>query len=358
MMPAYNAERFIGRAVDSVLAQSLTNWELVIVDDGSVDRTGAIAAACASDPRVRVIHQANRGEAAARNVALDQMTGEFVAFLDADDLFLPGHLGAAVAYLQAHPEHAGVYSDGYYISEGGRRLKKLSARRRPPVTGRVFDEVVLGPDLFGPPLCVVLRRRPIRTRGLRFDENIVIGPDWDFFVRYADEGLFGYIDQVTCLYCVHEANLTVQTGVERRCLELAKCRANAVHMAAFAKCPLDVRVAVFYDLLVVLLRTNPEEQQRILDWPEFLALPANVQGCLLRLMASKAILFGGSGAVVREWLQRSRRLSPMDSRGALLSALHRVSPTLCRTVLRLRTRDEADPLRQPPFKDLDLVRAQ
>ena len=91
MMPAFNAERFIGRAIGSLRAQTFTDWELIVVDDGSTDATGAIARS-AGDPRIRVIRQDNRGEAAARNVALAASTGEYVAFLDADDAFLADHL--------------------------------------------------------------------------------------------------------------------------------------------------------------------------------------------------------------------------------------------------------------------------
>src|SRR5512145_295142 len=98
MMPAYNAEVYIRQSIDSVLAQTYPNWELVIVDDGSTDRTGEIASEY-GDPRIRVFRQENGGEAAARNTALKNIQGEFLAFLDADDLYLPDHLEVSVEYL-------------------------------------------------------------------------------------------------------------------------------------------------------------------------------------------------------------------------------------------------------------------
>lgn len=107
MMPAHNAEAFIGQAIESVLAQSYLHWELVIVEDGSSDRTAEIFLEYA-DPRIRVVRQENGGEASARNTALKNVQGEFLAFLDADDLYLPNHLEVAVEYLLSHPKADGV----------------------------------------------------------------------------------------------------------------------------------------------------------------------------------------------------------------------------------------------------------
>ena len=91
-MPVYNGELFIEQALDSLLAQSFQDWELIIVDDGSTDSTPFILNRYAVDPRIRVIRQNNAGEAGARNTGLDNMKGEYMAFLDADDIYLPSAL--------------------------------------------------------------------------------------------------------------------------------------------------------------------------------------------------------------------------------------------------------------------------
>jgi hypothetical protein len=351
MMPAFNAERYISAAIESVLAQTLANWELVIVDDGSTDRTATIVAGY-DDARIRLIRQSNRGEAAARNVALDCLRGQFVAFLDADDLYLPRHLATTVDQLQRSQDHVGVYTDGMYITEDGRPLKRLSARRRPPVAGRVFDEVVRGSDLFGPPLCVVLRNEPIRRHALQFDENILIGPDWDFFVQVAAVGTFDYIGEATCSYRVHSTNLTSRTALQRRRLECAKCRTKAIKMAGFVACPLDVRVNVFHDLLVNGLRDVPERQGAVLEWPEFLALPPAERGRLLRLIASAAVLHGTDPASTQDWIRRARAANAWDVRVLVVDLVHRLSPALCRLALRLRRVGQEDPATRHPFADL------
>ncbi len=356
MMPAYNAERTIQQAIESVLAQTMPDWELIVVDDGSTDATAQRAVALADrDARVKVVRQANGGESAARNTALQHMQGELVSFLDADDFYLPDHLALTVGYLQAHPQRDGVYTDGYHCDEQGVRLKRLSSRRRGPFEGWLFEELVIASDVFGPPLCLVLRRHPIVERGLEFDPAIVIGPDWDFTVRYAHDTQFGYIDQCTCTYRVHRANITASTGVYRRLLSLAACREKAIRLPKFAACSLDTQRAVFYELLVNLLPAYPERQLAIVSWPQFTALPARTQAELLRLMASKAIARGLRHSQISAWLRQAGKLDPADRRAAALAKLYSLSPRLCHLIVRLRKAGQVDSTRRSPLGDVVAV---
>jgi glycosyltransferase involved in cell wall biosynthesis len=353
MMPAYNAEAFIRQAIESVLAQTYPQWELVIVDDGSSDRTGEIALEY-NHPRIRVIRQENQGEAAARNTALKNIQGEFLAFLDADDLYLPHHLESLVGYLLTHEQTDGVYADGYYIDQTGKRLQTLSSRRRGPFEGDLFEEVVYGSDVFGPPACVALRTNLISARGLKFDENIVIGPDWDFFAKYAEVGKFGYLDVITCLYRLHTSNISVRTGLKKRALELAKCRVNAIRTKRFGSCSIRVRTAVFYDLLINLLIDFPERQSEITRWIEFTELPRSEQARLLRLMAGMTAVHGSDQSHIQEWLDSARRLNPADWRAVILWLLHRIHPKLLNMMLRVRAPRDVDPRTIPPFADMNL----
>lgn len=351
MMPAYNAEAFIAQAIESVLAQTYREWELLIVDDGSTDRTREVAKKYA-DPRITVLRQANQGEAAARNTALEHQRGEYVAFLDADDVWMADHLELTVGYLQTHADHDGVYTDGWFVNGQGSRLAKLSSRRRGPRTGRVFDEVVRGSDLLCPPLCIVLRQEPIRRHRLRFDVSIVIGPDWDFLLRFAETAPFGYVDRETCMYRLHGRNITTSVGGSGRASGLARCRMKAVEMRSFAQCPLDVRLNVFDDLLVNLLRRHPDRQDSVVSAPEFQALPAADRSRLLRVMASKGIIDGVDASTVQRWLKDSRALHRADLRGTALALMYRLSPSLCRKFLIVKTRGEGDPFQSTPFADL------
>ncbi len=97
IVPIFNAERYLSRTLDSVLAQSYTDWECILVDDGSTDSSAAVAQRYAdADPRFRCVSQPNGGVAKARNTGLDLAAGEFTAFLDSDDLWLPGKLETSV----------------------------------------------------------------------------------------------------------------------------------------------------------------------------------------------------------------------------------------------------------------------
>src|SRR5690349_24440198 len=102
VMPAFNAEATIASAVASVRRQTRGDWELVVVDDGSADRTAALAEmAAALDRRIRVIRQRNQGVSAARNAGIEAATGRYLAFLDADDTWLPGKLQRQVSFMSA-----------------------------------------------------------------------------------------------------------------------------------------------------------------------------------------------------------------------------------------------------------------
>ena len=99
VMPLYNAEKFVGEAIDSVLAQSHENWELIVVDDCSTDASGRIVQSY-SDSRIRMVrHDLNKGAAAARNTALDQASGDYIAFFDSDDVWLENKLERQLAFM-------------------------------------------------------------------------------------------------------------------------------------------------------------------------------------------------------------------------------------------------------------------
>jgi glycosyltransferase involved in cell wall biosynthesis len=351
MMPAYNAERYIGQAIESVLAQTFQKWELIIVDDGSTDRTPEIIA-CYSDQRIKTYHQANGGEASARNTALQHVHGEYLAFLDADDLYLPEHLEVAMSYLQAHIDYDGVYSDGYYINETGNRLKTLSNRRRGPFEGDIFKEMVRASDVFGAPVCVVLRKDVIERYGLKFDTEIVIGPDWDFFIRYTEATRFGHLNQLTCLYRVHQTNISIRTNVQKRLLHLARCREKAIKLKRFSECSLETRVFVFYDLLVNLLTSFPERQTEITQWSEFRNLPANEQAKIFRLMAREALFKGEDHRWIGEWLRQSYRLNPADLIGVVLNTAYQINPRLCRSLIKIKSATRRRLIEISPLDDL------
>lgn len=113
VIPAYNAEKFVSTAIESVLRQSYTDFEIIVVDDGSRDNTAAVVAGM-PDARIRYIYQENAGVSAARNTGIRQSSGEFICFLDADDLWLENHLEVLDRLIRAYPE-SWTYITGHRI---------------------------------------------------------------------------------------------------------------------------------------------------------------------------------------------------------------------------------------------------
>jgi glycosyltransferase involved in cell wall biosynthesis len=125
IIPAYNAERFLARTLASALAQDYEPFDIIVVNDGSTDNTAKIVSEfSAKDQRVRLISTANNGVAAARNTGLSASTAEFVAFLDADDLWFPGKIRLQVEALEAKDEYAAAYTWCLLIDEDDKVLRQ------------------------------------------------------------------------------------------------------------------------------------------------------------------------------------------------------------------------------------------
>jgi len=118
LMPAYNAEKYIGEAIDSVLNQTFVNFELVIVDDGSTDNTANVIKAY-TDKRIKLIQQKNGGVSAALNTGLSQAQGKYIARFDADDVCYPYRLQQQFDFMETNPDFVLIGSDADYMSEEG-----------------------------------------------------------------------------------------------------------------------------------------------------------------------------------------------------------------------------------------------
>jgi len=350
MMPAYNAESFIDSAIGSILAQKMPDWELVVVNDGSTDQTADLLSQY-SDRRIRVYHQKNAGEAAARNHALREVDGEFLAFLDSDDQFLPAFLENMVDFLKANPTLDGVYCDGFYIDPTGQIIGSLSENRRGPFEGSLYNALVRASDVFGPPICVLLRTDSVFTSGVTFDPRIVIGPDWDFFTRLSQTTRFGYLDRKLVCYRVHTTNITVTTGGKKRLSSLALCREKAIHTAGFSNLCLETRAYTFFDLLINLLAGGIKKQIEVTHWEQFQALPDSEQARLYRLMASQLLqdVTQQHNPQILSWLRQARRQSHRDWKSVLLQSLYVLSPRLSAVLLRARAVSDRKTSFRSPF---------
>jgi glycosyltransferase involved in cell wall biosynthesis len=191
VIPAYNAGRFLGEALECLRAQRLRDWRAVVVDDGSTDSTLATAQRFA-DPRFVVLHQENRGVSAARNRGLAEVDSPFVVFLDADDRLLPDSLERFVSALEANPVLTAVYGEGRLIDESGAPLAVAGAprfNRRP--SGDVLESLLRRNFILsGGALCA--RTARIRDAG-SFREDLRLHEDWEYWCRLAQTGPFQYL---------------------------------------------------------------------------------------------------------------------------------------------------------------------
>jgi glycosyltransferase involved in cell wall biosynthesis len=138
IMPAFNAERFIGEAIISVLAQTYDNWELLIVNDGSTDATSAVIASF-TDPRIRVFHQINKGIGSARNLGLDHVRGSLLCGLDSDDMLPSDSLECRVSVFEAEP-HTDIVDGRVLFMDG--ELKNTVQVFVPDFEGDPFADLI------------------------------------------------------------------------------------------------------------------------------------------------------------------------------------------------------------------------
>lgn len=203
-MPAYNSGTTIDDAITSALNQDHEQLEVIVVDDGSSDDT--VARASSHGSRVRVIRQRNAGPQAARNRALQEARGEYVAFLDSDDLWLPGKLSAQIRLLQRCPDVVATFTR-WHVWE-----PDADGRHRPPadlMSTRVSDEIDPQQSgwLYGPLLMscmmltttVTLRASTLAKVGF-FDPALRVGEDYDLWLRLSREGPIKKLASIGALY--------------------------------------------------------------------------------------------------------------------------------------------------------------
>ena len=199
VVPVYKTEAYLGQCVDSILAQSLEDFELLLIDDGSPDGSGVICDDFARrDARVRAIHKENGGVSSARNLGIEQAAGQYIVFIDSDDYVGPDYLKElleAEKGASAGEKKALVISDYQPFSESGPEERTFPVQMTMDlipggVSPEQFRDMVFEFRIF-PPYCKLYRTDIIRAHGLRFDTTIRTAEDFDFNRRYLE-----YVDRI------------------------------------------------------------------------------------------------------------------------------------------------------------------
>ncbi|MCB9851174.1 MAG: glycosyltransferase [Phycisphaerales bacterium] len=252
VLPAYNSAETLGRAIDSVITQTFTDWELIVVDDGSMDATPLIAADYAAHlgERMRHVRTENRGPGAARNTGIDLARGEFVAFLDADDEFLPDKFSKLIAMCNRRPELGLVFSDYAYVDVAGKRHASIFDDFVPYIWDIPYEPIgdemrVCGPELLD---CMSGRyiistitgmvRRSVLGDDVRFPEDLRYCEEWLFFLDVCRRTRAGYVAESLALHHHTAGSVSrssVRRNLEHRIRALNSVRTSAPHLSARAR---------------------------------------------------------------------------------------------------------------------------
>ena len=202
VIPAFNPGSYLLESIESVLAQTVHDLEIVIVDDGS--RPDAIPET-PNDQRIKVIHQANEGVSAARNRGVAETTASLVAFLDADDRWLPHKLERQLNAFEEHPEAVVCYTDFVHIAPDGRPLGP--GWWAGPAAG--YEDVLRANTV---PLSSSMVRREAFDAAGRFDPFYLPVADWDLWLRMIRVGPFAFVDEPLMEYRLAHHNIGQMSG--------------------------------------------------------------------------------------------------------------------------------------------------
>lgn len=213
IIPTYNYGHYIGRAIEGALAQQVAGGvEVVVVDDGSTDDTPAVVARFGS--RVQYLRQQNRREGAARNYGVSHASGEYLAFLDPDDYFLPGKLAADVTRFERSDGPALVYSRALNVDASDR---VIGGRRLPSPEGDIFR--ALARENFLPMSTVAVRADAFRAVGGFVEDPALSGTaDWELWLRLAARWPVGFAEQTATRIRVHQRNMSSDPSYMERAM--------------------------------------------------------------------------------------------------------------------------------------------
>lgn len=212
VMPTYNQDLFIEKSIKSVVNQTHSNWELLIVDNYSEDKTEKIVSSF-DDERIRYFKFKNKGViAASRNYAIKQAKGDFVAFLDSDDLWMPNKLHLIKAYIDKNQNCTLVY----HKSNKLRGQLIISPQRKKYFSGKIYNRLLF--DNFIGTLSVVVRKSVLNSIGI-FDEKAELkgAEDWDLWIRIAKKHNIDFLDEVLALYREHDSATSKNPDTMTKC---------------------------------------------------------------------------------------------------------------------------------------------
>lgn len=221
IMNCLNCQKYLREALDSVVAQTYPQWEIIFWDDASIDDSAAIAQSY--DVRLRYFREEKTVPlGAARDHAVAQAQGEYVALLDCDDVWLPHKLAVQVQMAEARPDLGMVFADCFFIDAEGRTLGTWFSKYPPPEDEDVLRRLLTGRN-FIPCLSVLMRTAAVRKVG-GFDHTFRYSEEYDLFLRLALEYPVAHIAEPLAKYRLHAGNITGtgSPGTTRETMQILK----------------------------------------------------------------------------------------------------------------------------------------
>jgi len=202
VIPAYNSEKHIAETLRSVLAQTYRNYEVIVVDDGSSD--GTLRLARSFEPQVKVLTKKNGGPASARNLAISNSQGDYIAFLDGDDLWVEDKLEEQAAFLDGNRSVGLVYGEALMFTESDGEKKigsKIGYTTDPSFSSLLFGDYI-------PNSTVMIRRACVEKAGLLNESRELIGvEDYEYWMRIAKHFAIAGIPRPLAYYRIRDGNL-------------------------------------------------------------------------------------------------------------------------------------------------------
>lgn len=209
-IPCFNSSVFINQTLESVLGQTYRDFEVIVMDDGSTDDTKSKVHAF-RDGRIKYFYKANEGLAGTRNRGIAASTGEYIAFLDHDDLWTPQKLEAQMAILERDRDVGLVFSDAHVLKDGKKERATYFDRCKPK-RGSIFEDLLLESSNFIPLSSVMMRRNVFDEIGC-FKTEFKIGEEYELFLRAADRYRFDYVDEPLAVIRMHEGNFSARKEI-------------------------------------------------------------------------------------------------------------------------------------------------
>jgi glycosyltransferase involved in cell wall biosynthesis len=205
IIPTYQRAHWVSEAIESVLAQTYKDYEIIVVNDGSTDNTAEVLNQFQG--KIKIIEQENKGVSAARNIAIRNSQGQYIAFLDDDDIWLPSKLEKQILILESNDKIGLLYSDLFYFNEQG-TFPNTKSQNYPIHTACISWMLFLNWNMriCPEPSTVVVSKQTLDEIGV-FDETLMSCEDYDLWLRISEKWLVHYLNEPLLMYRLSNTNI-------------------------------------------------------------------------------------------------------------------------------------------------------